>query len=387
LARDPADRFQSPREFADALEPFSVRDPAAVVRQVLQEVRRSDADTAAPTESELALERFLLLHSEYDRSLAPPSSQTIPRRRRRVAPVLLALLALVLAATAVGFAFRERLGEWIASWRSDERAPERFVTPGTTDPHFDGDAGAGRGLVTWRAGDGWAGHMVAKADGAPPADQPFTLVPSGAVTLDGTGALEFRGGRVRLEGASRAVLEACAARGAVSWELDLQTVSLDQIGPARILTMSTGAAFTNFLVGQDREWLVLRLRSPAGNEPTGTADPGDDVGRPRKPRRREDAPADDLRLCRLTPGRWQHVVVGFSRGTVVCWVDGVETLRASDIAGDLSAWVDAPLLLGDDPQGSRPWRGRVAQVTMRDRLPTPDEVRRPSGTTPGPQRD
>jgi Concanavalin A-like lectin/glucanases superfamily len=135
------------------------------------------------------------------------------------------------------------------------------------------------------------------------------------------------------------------------------TRSLDQSGPARIVTYSDGAASRNFTLAQEGDDLVFRLRT-RGSDPNGTAG---------------QASVPEV----FVPGRAQHIVVSYDRRSLDVYVDGHRRARFDRPGGDLGTWEPGhQLAIGNELSGDRPWRGTVAAVALYDRPLGPDEALR-----------
>ena len=68
-------------------------------------------------------------------------------------------------------------------------------------------------------------------------------------------------GSFRVDGFNQRLLDACRSSGELGLEAVIRTHDLNQKGPARIVTFSSGASSRNFTLGQDKDKLVFRLRT------------------------------------------------------------------------------------------------------------------------------
>ena len=130
---------------------------------------------------------------------------------------------------------------------------------------------------------------------------------------------------------------------------------LDQSGPARIVTFSSDSGSRNFTLGQERDKLVFRLRTPQAGA---------------------NGVNPETALCPIPDGPPLHVAVTYRPGQLVAYVDGEEVRRSSDVRGDLRNWSPQHLLFGDEFDGHRDWSGTLEGVAIFSRALSPAEVRR-----------
>jgi hypothetical protein len=140
--------------------------------------------------------------------------------------------------------------------------------------------------------------------------------------------------------------------------------TLDQDGPARIVSYSEGPAFRNFTLGQEGDDLVFRLRT-SETDPNALA---------------FEVVAPDV----LQAGRRHHLAVTFDFEELRIFVDGRLRTRAYSPGGDFSAWSGThTLLIGNELGGDRPWRGRIEYVSIHDRaLAAPALAKRAAAERP-----
>ncbi|MEM7396006.1 MAG: LamG-like jellyroll fold domain-containing protein, partial [Verrucomicrobiota bacterium] len=180
---------------------------------------------------------------------------------------------------------------------------------------------------------GWVGGSAQPRPAA-------SMTPRGDARFDAEG-IRLEDGAVVVEGAEAWLHTSFRKSPAFSLEVVLRTDSLNQRGPARIISQSKDAYHRNFTLGQDGAWLVLRIRT------TKTDDNG---------RRHE------TRLCRLDPKQPQHVVVTYRDGMLVSYLNGKAASRSEAIEGNLANWDAYGLLFGDEWNGDRTWKGRLQRV-------------------------
>jgi outer membrane protein assembly factor BamB len=225
------------------------------------------------------------------------------------------------------------------------------AAPAGPSPH---DAPAPRLAAEWPGNrDGlvfvWA---TAKAENSA-GGRPCIVKPRGDVRMTGGGEMALGAGAYLAEGAGAALLDACRKSGQLTVEALLTPANVTQDGPARIVTFSADAYRRNFTLGQERDSLVLRLRTPQ----TG-----------------ENGMNPEVALTRLAPGRRVHVVVSYSPGRLACYVDGRRVLDTDRVQGDFANWEAMHLLFGDEWQDARQWSGTLSGVAIYSRALGADEA-------------
>src|SRR5262249_37644208 len=128
-----------------------------------------------------------------------------------------------------------------------------------------------------------------------------------------------------------------------------------QSGPARIATFSSSAYSRDFTLGQDRDKLIFRLRTPKS---------GDNGVNP------------ETTVCAIPAGVPLHVVIAYRPGQLVAYVDGKEVYRGNNVQGDFSNWTRHHLVFGDEFDGNRPWAGTLEGVAIYSRAQELGEIQR-----------
>ena len=135
----------------------------------------------------------------------------------------------------------------------------------------------------------------------------------------------------------------------------LTTATLNQVGPARIVSYSKDPFFRNFTLGQENGDFVFRLRTTRTDLNGTTSEvtvPGTFV-----------------------QGRRQHIVITYDDSHFRFYVDGQPRKSEPAPGGTFSNWdPDYQLLIGNEQTGNRPWIGRVERVAVYDRPFTPADV-------------
>jgi hypothetical protein len=163
-----------------------------------------------------------------------------------------------------------------------------------------------------------------------------------AVPAEG-GAVDLAGGALVAQAIADELLAACRASSQLALEAVFTPDTLDQRGPARIVSFSSGSASRNFTLGQEGDRLILRLRTPS------TGDNGVDP---------------ETTLCTLEAGRTVHLLASYAPGDLRVFADGKPILRSDAVQGDFSNWSEQTLLFGDEVADPRDWSGRLHAVAL-----------------------
>jgi hypothetical protein len=86
-------------------------------------------------------------------------------------------------------------------------------------------------------------------------------------------------------------------------------------------------------------------------------------------------PNPPVELGRIVPGKPTHVVVGYTAGSLVAYLDGEKVVETDALQGGLRQWKPGPIVFGDVPAGGRAWSGTLEGLAIYDRLLPPDEAR------------
>jgi hypothetical protein len=156
-------------------------------------------------------------------------------------------------------------------------------------------------------------------------------------------------------GSAARLVKALKKSKSVSLEAWITPANSSQIGPARILTLSSGFSQRNFTLGQDGDKYDVRLRAansdanglPSLSSPSGSLEP---------------------RLTHL-------VYTRDAKGKDRLYINGEER-EARDMSGDLSNWdEDFKLVLANETSMDRPWKGTLHLLAIYDRALAPEEIR------------
>jgi len=133
------------------------------------------------------------------------------------------------------------------------------------------------------------------------------------------------------------------------------TDSLDQTGPARIVSYSLHSGKRNFTLGQSNKKLVMRLRTTETD--LNAVKPHTEV---------------DGVFNSQEP---QHLVVTYDFSEQRIFVNGKIRLRKKILGGKFTNWHPAYyLVLGNEATGNRPWRGKIFYVAIYDRPLSNQEI-------------
>ncbi len=164
------------------------------------------------------------------------------------------------------------------------------------------------------------------------------------------------------DGPAFRLTEACRKSNELTLEAWLKTADLNQTGPARILSMSLDSGQRNFTLGQDRDGLVVRLRTTQTTE-NGT-------------------PSTDTPRGVLTTDLTHVVFTRNALGLTRIYLNG-EPVVDGQVDGTFANWADYPLLLANEGTGDRQWLGELRLVAVYSRALTEDQVKQNHDAGPG----
>jgi hypothetical protein len=195
------------------------------------------------------------------------------------------------------------------------------------------------------------------ADPAQAADRTYAFTPHGRARLDHDHAMLFVGGgsfRAEEE-AGRSLVELAKKSNELTLELTLTPADVAPGTAGVILSFGRFKGSPLLQLEQQGDALLWRLLRAQSAEP----------------------PA---RFGKLRAGRPVHVLVGYSPGRQVVYLDGLagrdvaKALDANAWQGDFFHWKPGALVVGAGEDGSRSWRGAVEGLAIYDRLLGPDEA-------------
>lgn len=190
---------------------------------------------------------------------------------------------------------------------------------------------------------------------ADPLNPPHT-VPNGAVWTEDPSGVRFPAdGIVRSADEPHPLYRALTSEPGLTVAMWAATADLDQDGPARVVSSSIGTARRNLTVGQSDDALVVRLRTTQTDW---------------------NAVDEQVEVPEVfTDTRRHHLVVTHDGRELRVYVDGRLRDRAAGPSGSYATWnFTYPLLLGNEKEGDRPWRGHLEAAAFYDRSLSPAQV-------------
>ncbi len=164
--------------------------------------------------------------------------------------------------------------------------------------------------------------------------------------------MNLKNGSFVAEGMNDIILDACKTSNELTVEVVLTSDSLNQRGPARIITFSTDQASRNFTLGQEGGSLVFRVRTPQTGENA----------------------LPQVVLGTINAGTPAHVVVSYRPGEFACYLNGERVSVPPLIDGDFSNWTPQSLVFGDELNLARNWSGRISNVAIYNRVMHSEEA-------------
>jgi hypothetical protein len=210
-----------------------------------------------------------------------------------------------------------------------------------------------KGLVALYEFDEGSGNVVHDRSGH---GEPMNL------KISDESKVEWADGRLRLKDKTLIRSEKPFTRGVKSLknskeltlEVWVENEDLNQDGPARLVSLSSGPSERNITLGQIKGLYEVRVRTPqiGGNGLPGLETPD-----------------------RIVTPRLNHLVYTRDReGKGKFYLDG-ELINTTSTAGNFDNWNEGfHLMLGNESDGSRPWRGTFHRVAIYDRVLPAEEV-------------
>jgi len=157
-------------------------------------------------------------------------------------------------------------------------------------------------------------------------------------------ALALKGGAYVADGAGKTITDRLRDTSELTIEATLRPANLKQVGPARIVSLSRNTSNRNFTLGQERDHLVMRLRTPkTGN----------------------NGSSPQINIARVSTDRFYHVAVTYKDGQMTGYLDGKQVMQTNDVRGDFGNWSnDMTLIFGDEASADRDWSGVLEGVAI-----------------------
>lgn len=165
------------------------------------------------------------------------------------------------------------------------------------------------------------------------------LVPKGRAFLGANGRMHLAGGHFVSDDPASAEAMVEAAKFTNQFTVELQFIShnADVSGPARIASSSQDWSKRNWTIGQEKNQLVLRLRTRTNGE---------------------NGSETQLNLGEIQPGKPYHLVVSYLPGSTIWSLNG-KVGMSQGLTDKIDNWAPYHLIFGDEHSGERKWYGEV----------------------------
>ncbi|MEM7010147.1 MAG: PQQ-binding-like beta-propeller repeat protein [Verrucomicrobiota bacterium] len=231
--------------------------------------------------------------------------------------------------------------------------PDKSTTPSAAPPadldltNWPGENDPGL-FFGWKRGMGKAAPLGAIAKNR------VRLSERDGARFDDAGRMTPNGGSFHVLGATNPFLAAAQESGQLTIETIITTTNLRQSGPARIITFSSDGHHRNFSLAQERERLLLRLRTPQ----TG-----------------ENGMKPQSTLCAIEAGKTLHILVSYRDGELTAYVNGERVFQSDGVTGDFSNWDDQQqLVFGAEFSDGRNWEGTFDGIALLTRFVGAEEA-------------
>jgi len=181
------------------------------------------------------------------------------------------------------------------------------------------------------------------------------LEPCGETTfLEARWYYELNGGYL-VSKAGKDIINASRGGSELTLEAIFLPASLNQAGPAWIVSLADENEDPDFALAQDGSDFTFALRTDA-----------------------QSPPAAPPRLAINAADTPLHLTVTYRLGELIAYRDGMEIARSKDLWGSLAAWRPSGgrLTVGADASGKHPWRGIMEAFALYNRCLEPGEVAR-----------
>jgi len=215
-------------------------------------------------------------------------------------------------------------------------------------------------VPAWRVRDGLVSLYQFKAKQGDRSYDTGALGPPVDLTMSDLGSVIWGTGYISLstpsiiKGSGTKLTQLCMSSDAISIEAWIKPASLDQSGPARILSLSADPFNRNFTLAQDNTVYDFRLRTSSTND--------------------NGQPSIQTQGNSVTTMLTQVVFTWSSNGTATIYKDGLEENSVS-LSGNLSNWNQSyDLAIGNELSEDRPWLGEVNEIAIYCRALSAQEV-------------
>lgn len=210
------------------------------------------------------------------------------------------------------------------------------------------------GLLALYLFDEGKGNIITDDSGVEPPIHLRITDPTKIFWAKDENAIEITGNSMIVsEGNIEKIISNIKGRKELSIEVWLSPSSLNQTGPARIVSMSVDPVQRNFTLGQINDDIAFRLRT------TKT----DQNGLPELDTQKH--------ILKQSP---IHLVATYDGNIKRLYVNGDLYSESQQITGDFSNWNNYPLVIGNELTGDRPWLGKLYLVGIYNRQLNPEEI-------------
>jgi hypothetical protein len=180
------------------------------------------------------------------------------------------------------------------------------------------------------------------------------LEPRGeASLLESRWFYELNGGYLVSSDAGPDIIAASRSGSELTLEAIFSPASMEQAGPARIISLATEDDEPEFALDQEGSDLMFCIKTDT--KPATAAPPRVTIASAETP---------------------VHLTMTYRNGELIAYRDGMEIARSQDLWGSLAPWRPGPLTVGADASGERNWRGIMEAVALYNRCLEPGEVAR-----------
>ena len=148
------------------------------------------------------------------------------------------------------------------------------------------------------------------------------------------------------------LLAACKASNQFALETDITPTGVPSADEKVIMAFAGDAANGNFVLAQQGDALVLRLKT-------------DGAGNSTQP----------VRICSLAQNQPNHIIVSYAGGKLACYVNGKRAIMPNPLRGWLTNWTAQPLIFGDAWKGGQNWAGLMEDIGLFSREISATEAR------------
>lgn len=224
------------------------------------------------------------------------------------------------------------------------------------------------GPLTWPYRRDGLAYLFSPLEQGPKENKPLTVVrdsetrsfrttplePRGeAALMESRWHYELNGGYLVANDAGQGIFHASRGGSELTLEAIFSPASMDQAGPARIVSLADEGDEPDFALEQEGQEFIVCIKTDAESPPSSP---------PRMTINAADSPL--------------HLTMTYRYGELIAYRDGMEIARSRDLQGSLGKWRSGPLTLGADAAGERPWRGVMEAVALYNRCLEPGEVAR-----------